>query len=147
MDKPYLNLYYIARGFVEPGDVVVDAGCGCGYGTAILSSVASKVIGIDRNEEMIDYAMKNYKESNNYFSVVNLDQLDRYPECDVFVVIKVIEYLRFASSFLYKAGLSARKRVVLYEPNLPKGIELSHLGDQWKYWTMGPLYIFTSENE
>lgn len=122
--------YFAARGYVEPGDIVIDAACGSGYGTELLSTIAKKVIGIDRSEEAVSYAMKNHKKDNNYFICTNLDQMEKLPECDVAISIESIEHLRFPGSFASKLKLAARKRIFLTTPVIPTMHEDStHLHD------------------
>lgn len=50
--------YMLARDYVRPNDVVLDAACGLGYGTRILQdgSLASQVIGMDESEFAVAYA-------------------------------------------------------------------------------------------
>ena len=49
------------------GRHALDAACGCGYGSFILSAVARTVRGIDYSEEAIAYAMANYAAENVSF--------------------------------------------------------------------------------
>ena len=65
MNNPYQ--YYCARGFIEPGDIVVDGACGKGEGVELFSKIAKKVVGMDRDKNAIKYAMDNHKKDNNYF--------------------------------------------------------------------------------
>lgn len=128
--RSHLYRYYSARGFIEPSDIVVDAGCGYGYGTELLSRVSQKVIGLDRDRGIIQYAMKTHKRNNNYFSLVNLDQLERLPECDVLIAIEILEHLRFPSTFTSKAKLAAKKRIFISTPIVPtKHEDPTHLHD------------------
>ena len=48
--------------FIRPGDTVLDAACGLGYGSYVLqvSSVAARTIGIDGSEYAIEYARQNF---------------------------------------------------------------------------------------
>lgn len=128
--RSHLYRYYCARGFVEPTDIVVDSACGYGYGTKLLSQVARKAIGIDRDEQAIKYAMENYKTDNNYFIATNLDQMEAFPICDVVVCLETFEHLRFPESFASKMMASARKRIILSTPIVPtKHEDSTHLHD------------------
>jgi 2-polyprenyl-3-methyl-5-hydroxy-6-metoxy-1,4-benzoquinol methylase len=97
-------------------DIVIDAGCGNGDGTAILSSKARKVIGIDKYKKIIKFAMEHNKKDNNYFMMNNLDQMEMFPQCDITVAINVIEELRFQTSFISKVQDSTRKRIIIVTP-------------------------------
>ncbi len=50
---------------IVKGKKVLDAACGAGYGTALMATVAEKVIGIDISAETIAYAQKRYAEQEN----------------------------------------------------------------------------------
>jgi len=128
--RSHLYRYYFARGFVEPEDVVVDYGCGYGYGTYLLSKHAKKVIGIDRDDSAIRHATGAYKLSNNYFMQGNIDQIDTMPQCDVTVCIECFEHLRFPESFASKIMESTRRKIILSCPIVPtKHEDPTHLND------------------
>lgn len=54
--------YHWAAGYVKPGDRVLDAACGLGYGSHVLLrlSDAASVTGIDDSDRAIAYATRNY---------------------------------------------------------------------------------------
>lgn len=54
--------YQLAARFVRPGDVVLDAACGLGYGSHLIwtGTKARKVIGIDGSEYAAKYASSNF---------------------------------------------------------------------------------------
>jgi SAM-dependent methyltransferase len=128
--RSHLWRYYLARGFIEPTDIVVDSACGYGYGTKLLSQVAKKVIGIDKDAEAVKYASEHYKQDNNYFMAANLDQIETYPLCDVVVCVETFEHLRYPESFAGKIMQSARKKIFLTCPIVPtKHEDPTHLND------------------
>ncbi len=108
-----INHYRNCLQYIEPTDIVVDVGCGQGDGTLLLSSVAKKVIGIDKNKEKIIYAMKKNKRQNNYYIHNNLDQMEAFPLCDVVVAIGLVDKLRFPQSFISKVQQSVRKKIII----------------------------------
>lgn len=81
--------YNKALDFIENGDIVIDLGCGCGYGSYILSSAAKSVTGIDDSEEAIQFANKHYKTVNNRFD--NKGIFDVEGAFDVVVAFEIIE--------------------------------------------------------
>ena len=105
-------IYNHIKKYIEPTDVVIEVGCGDGYGVAILSSVAKKVVGIDKNKKIIQKAMLTNKKPNNYFLCNNVDQLPIFPISDVVVAIGVIDKLRFPESFIGKIIMSTRKMII-----------------------------------
>lgn len=58
----HVGRYHFAARFVRPGDVVLDAACGLGYGTYVVRSEtrARSFIGIDASEYGVDYARLNF---------------------------------------------------------------------------------------
>lgn len=128
--RSHLYRYYCARGFVDPEDVVVDYGCGYGYGSSLIARKAKKVIGIDRDESAIKYATEHYQADNCYFMQGNIDQMDQFPQCDVVVCCECFEHLRYPEAFASKAMASARKKIVVTCPIVPtKHEDPTHLND------------------
>jgi len=105
--------YYITRGFIEPTDVVIDAGCQDGTGTKLLSAMAKKVVGIDKDVSMIKAAMQNNSTENSYFMSENIDQMESFPNSDVVVAIDLLEKLRFPDSFIGKVLMSTKRLFIL----------------------------------
>ncbi|MDH1683280.1 methyltransferase domain-containing protein [Pseudomonas chengduensis] len=58
----HVGRYHFAARFIRPGDAVLDAACGLGYGTYVIRSEtqARSCIGIDASEYGIDYARLNF---------------------------------------------------------------------------------------
>ncbi len=58
----HVSRYYFATRFIRPGDAVLDAACGLGYGTHVVHSLtkARNFIAIDGSEYAIDYAKYNF---------------------------------------------------------------------------------------
>jgi len=85
--------YEFALPFCVDKDVL-DAGCGVGYGSAILAAVARRVVGVDRSEDAIAYAQRRYTRPNVEFVVDDLLEL-RQPDnaFDVVCAFESIEHL------------------------------------------------------
>lgn len=111
--------YYLARGFIEPGDVVNDISCGYGYGSRILSrSKASAVIGYDVDQDALKEARKNYPDLEFYY--IDLDK-NHYPlpEADVTISIETIEHLDDPEAFARQIKLSTRRYILITTPIVP----------------------------
>lgn len=69
--------------------VVLDAGCGSGYLSSKLAKLgATRVIGLDLSEEMINLANKNYGHENNLeFAVEDLEKLESIPEKSIDLIV------------------------------------------------------------
>ncbi len=90
--------------------VVLDAACGEGYGTNILSQYASKCVGIDISEEAIDNAKNKYQSNKISFtcaSIANLPFEDH--SFDVVVSFETIEHVEEDIQILF---LKEVKRVL-----------------------------------
>lgn len=85
----HLERYFFAAGQVSGR--VLDAACGCGYGSKILHDSGSFVTGIDLEREAIDYARQHYpgpeyiladvtKFAANYDCTVSLETIEHLTE-------------------------------------------------------------------
>ncbi len=88
IDKGHRHRYWFAKNRVK--GLVLDAACGCGYGSYILNEVAD-VTGVDIDEESIAFANENYagphykvgdvREPHGVFDwVVSLETIEHLPE-------------------------------------------------------------------
>lgn len=102
----HLSRYALAAAKIRPGDVVLDAACGLGYGVAILSacSPGSKFIGVDIDPESVAYANLNYagNKSAISFQTCDVTRLTFLPDQSVDTVIsfETIEHLPDYDLFL-----------------------------------------------
>jgi len=89
--KDHLTRYYISSKYCI-NKIVADVGCGCGYGSFILSEKAKEVIGYDISSEAIAYAQKYYKKENiKYFENNFINNVKT--KFDVIVCLETIEHL------------------------------------------------------
>lgn len=87
------------------GRTVLDAGCGEGYGAAMLAGVASRVRGLDQ-AEAIAIASARHRAPNLEYRAWDLTRLDRLGETfELVVSFQVIEHLHDPAGFL--RGLAA----------------------------------------
>jgi 2-polyprenyl-3-methyl-5-hydroxy-6-metoxy-1,4-benzoquinol methylase len=120
----HLAVYEYARQFVKD-KVVLDAGCGEGYGTYLLAKSAKKVVGIDYSKEAIIKARRNYAYPNLEFIRANLNQhffKDTY--FDLVCAFQLIEHLPKPKVFLSNILklLSPEGIFLLSTPNIKASI-------------------------
>jgi ubiquinone/menaquinone biosynthesis C-methylase UbiE len=94
-DAVHLARYNFALDKIAPGDVVLDAACGSGYGSEILSRKADRVIGLDLSVDAINYARAHYQNSKTEFSVADLTRPIKLPDrsCDTIVCFETLEHV------------------------------------------------------
>ncbi len=125
-DLPHCTRYLLARGFVSPGETVVDAACGHGYGSALIGQVAKKVYAMDKD----DFFNHDYRRDNVEQLVENFETIEKFPDCDTFISIETIEHLSDPQRFLDKVTDATRKKIIISSPNKPtKDVHEFHLSD------------------
>lgn len=81
------------------GQVVLDAGCGEGYGAALLAEAAAAVVGVDQAAEVIEHARAAYPSAG--FHVADLVDLPLADAAvDVVVALQVAEHLHDVRAWL-----------------------------------------------
>ena len=109
LETEHLNRYYFAKQFVS-GKTVLDAACGTGYGSAILSPEAKSVIGIDISKEAVDYANDLYKDDKVSFIEGSVAELPF--DDDAFDVVVSFETIEHVGSKEQNMFLKEIKRVM-----------------------------------
>lgn len=96
--------YEFVRPYVKD-KIVLDAGCGQGYGSFYLSQTAKEVFGIDIAANAIHDARKNYKRSNLCFKIMDVAKME-FPDnfFDVICSFEVIEHLENYKVYLTEIG-------------------------------------------
>ena len=89
----HVSRYHFCAPLVR-GKRCLDAGCGLGYGSAILAKSAASVVGIDNDELTIQEATQLYGRDNLHFAVADVQNLPwGSREFDCAVSFEVIEHL------------------------------------------------------
>ncbi len=95
-DQIYTNtlmFYLVARELVLKKDIL-DAACGLGYGTYLLSLISRSAIGIDIDNESLSYACSNFKNNNLEFRKMNVSKLEfEMNKFDVVTSIETLEHI------------------------------------------------------
>lgn len=121
----HVGRYMLARQFIRPGDRVLDAACGMGYGSAILtdSTLAERVVGLDIDEWAIRYATDHYGRGRSRLSFAQRDLStigDWAPgSFDAVVSFETLEHIADPDAFLAacKRLLTPAGRLIGSVPN------------------------------
>jgi len=115
----HLSRYYFAQPLMAH-KYVLDLGCGTGYGSSVLASVARVAVGVDISEEAISFARQNYSAANLSFFVADCSRLSLASDSlDGIVCFEVIEHLEKQTSLLEESHrvLKADGLLMISTPN------------------------------
>ena len=95
------SIYRFFAGFVAGRDVL-DAGCGTGYGSAVLADAGARsVLGIDLDRLSVAYARRSFRRPNLEFRRADCERLELSPSSvDIVVASNMLEHLRDPPRFL-----------------------------------------------
>jgi len=114
--KDQLWRYCEALNYIDKEDKVLDLGCGCGYGSYILSHKAKKVTGIDNCKGIIEYAITYYKKNNIEFICKNgLEITGRY---DKIIAFESIEHFENTERLFRTFENLNAKKIILSVPHI-----------------------------
>lgn len=109
MTIEHYQRYYFAQQFVKD-KVVLDAACGEGYGSMLLSQKALKVIGLDIDEKTIARANDSYDKPNLSFVVGSIEKLPF--DDDTFDAIISYETIEHVDDIMQRSFLREIHRVL-----------------------------------
>jgi SAM-dependent methyltransferase len=101
------SIYRFAGRFAT-GRRVLDAGCGTGYGSAILGGVAAAVLGVDLDAKSIAYARRHYARDAVRFEAADMQRLRFREEFDLVMASNALEHLDDVGAFLDGAVAALR---------------------------------------
>ena len=89
----HLTRYNFANLFIKENSEVLDAACGVGYGTSLISKKAKNIIGIDYSKAAIKFANQNYKNKKIKFIESNILNYKYPKKFDVIVSLETLEHI------------------------------------------------------
>jgi len=140
----HLARYAWAQQFVRPGDRVLDAACGLGYGAAMLAdaTLADSVVGVDHDEEAVRYATDHYARDRRRlnFETRDLSTVNDWSRAsfDVIISFETLEHLPAPAKFIAECQrlLTPGGRLICSVPN-------ESLDEQYSGTAPQHLHIFT----
>lgn len=114
-NAPHISRYFLARGWVMPGETVLDAACATGYGSHLLSQIAGKVLGREVDEGCIESANADWAAPNIDFKVMDLDK-EEWPDADVLVSIETLEHVNDLNHAMKQIKKHIKRAVVMTVP-------------------------------
>jgi len=91
----HLFAYEFAKHRVAKTDLVLEVGCGEGYGGSLISRYASKIIGLDVDESVIAHASKKYCSENCFFEIYDGITIPYDKDTfDMIISFQVIEHIK-----------------------------------------------------
>lgn len=123
--EAHVARYNWATQFIRPGDRVLDAACGLGYGSAILAdaTLADSVVGVDIDEDAVRYATDHYARDRRRlnFETRDLSTVSDWSRAsfDVIVSFETLEHLTAPAKFLAECQrlLTPGGRLICSVPN------------------------------
>jgi protein-L-isoaspartate(D-aspartate) O-methyltransferase len=61
ISQPYIVALMIQAAAIKPGDTVLEVGSGSGYAAAVISRIAARVIGIERQHDLVEVARERLR--------------------------------------------------------------------------------------
>lgn len=114
-NNPHIARYFLARGWVMPGETVLDAACATGYGTHLIGQIAKKAIGLEVDEGCIADANGRWGADNIEFRVADLNKIE-WPDADVLISIETFEHVNDIQHCLKQARKHIKRCMIITVP-------------------------------
>jgi 2-polyprenyl-3-methyl-5-hydroxy-6-metoxy-1,4-benzoquinol methylase len=97
----HMKAYLYAEQYCE-GKIVLDYGCGNGYGSFFLSKISHNITAVDINKAVIEMCKQNYQADNLSFQAVEPEKKTFFKDAyfDVVVSFQVIEHIYDVRGYL-----------------------------------------------
>ena len=124
-EPSHLARYKFALDFIGKDDVVLDAPCGSGYGSLLLTKKSDKVYGVDIFEPAIEHANELFSNDKNCFFVCDIQDMSMFKDkyFDVVISFEGIEHIKYPNKFLQeiKRILTPEGKLIISTPRKPHG--------------------------
>ena len=94
--------YEFAMTQLTSGGVVLDAACGSGYGTEMLSQTAHRVVGLDLSDHALSYARAHHHNARVTYAKANFNERIDFPpkSFDSVVCLETLEHISDQARFV-----------------------------------------------
>ena len=125
-DREWVSLRYrLTLDYIEQTGLVLDAACGSGFGSAILSQKAKMIYGIDISRDAINYAKGKYGKNNIKFSRGDVQKIKFKDDFfDVAIGIETLEHVKHPELYLQELKRVTKNygKVVISTPQKKGGL-------------------------
>jgi SAM-dependent methyltransferase len=97
---------------IEATDTVLDVGCGLGLLACESAAKASRVVGIDMNEDYLDHARQHCRRHNVEFILGDATRYDFMKTFDVLILSNVLEHIEDRVAFLQRLKPRAKRLLI-----------------------------------
>ena len=116
----HLFVYEFARSIVPKDSLVLDVGCGEGYGSHLLSQHVKKIVGLDIDVETINHASNKYCSQNCTFKIydgINIPYKDNI--FDAVISFQVVEHIHDDMNYISEIHrvLKQKSTFIITTPN------------------------------
>jgi len=113
----HVERYALLRQFAK--GVVCDAACGCGYGSFLLSTNpdVKSVIGIDADQQIINFAKQEYASPKTNFINVDLNEWVSDQKIDMLFSVETIEHIEDTQTLPKFCDRNSINHVILTYPS------------------------------
>jgi protein-L-isoaspartate(D-aspartate) O-methyltransferase len=88
ISQPYIVALMIQAAAIKPGDIVLEVGAGSGYAAAVISCIAAKVVGIERQHTLVEIARERlHRFGYDNIEIVEGDGTKGWPDAAPFDAI------------------------------------------------------------
>lgn len=120
------NRYFWVRDKLAKTDIVLDAGCGVGYGSKILAENCESVFAYDISKLAIEFANKHWRNPNIVFSQSDLHFTEyKAGVADKVVAFEILEHLAIPELFIKQAYDALKSKGIMFV-SVPNKEELPH---------------------
>lgn len=126
----HVDRYKFALDYIRPEDKCLDAACGCGYGSELMSNKAIEVIALDINDHALKFANENYTSSRIVFWKADLNKPLNLPDgCfNVVISFETIEHISNQDMLLaeFSRVLKPGGLIIISTPDRAVSIKAGH---------------------